>query len=342
MSLLSARRLFRVISALLCAALATTACAGPKFSSEEACEGSSCGAGGDAGQVTSTSGSGGGSGSGGNGGKGGSSGSGGSASGGTSGVGGDTAGGGAAGNGGSSGTAGERAGQGGGSGSGGVAAAGGVAGALGAGAGGSAGLSAGSAGVAGTGGSMGGDAGAAGADPIGFPATGVLDDFENAEGFGERWMGATQSFSVEGGVLTCVDCPYAALHAEELKSDQEVFVTLAAFSVASDEVNLVLLAQHEGCDLIEILYSPAGERLEVLTCGPAGWQGHGSTELRLEIGDRFGARLRADGRLQVFVNEVERLLVELGPLPAETGHIGVSGITLEPLAFDDFGGGQWR
>jgi hypothetical protein len=189
---------------------------------------------------------------------------------------------------------------------------------------------------------MGGEAGVAGTAPVGFPATGVLDDFENAEGFLDRWMGATQAFSVEGGVLTCVDCPSAALHVEDLNADQEVFVTLAAFPAEADEVNLVLLAQHEGCDLIEILYSPSAERLEVLTCGPAGWTGHGSTELRLEIGDRFGARLHADGRLEVFVNEVERLVVELGRLPAESGHIGVSGITFEPLAFDDFGGGQWR
>jgi hypothetical protein len=170
----------------------------------------------------------------------------------------------------------------------------------------------------------------------------VLDDFENAENFLDRWTGATDAFSVEGGVLTCADCAYAALHAEKLGADQELFVTLARFTNDSAEVNLVLLAQHASCDLIEILYSPANERIEVLTCDAGSWEGHGSTELALEVGDRFGARLHANGRVQVFVNEVERLVVDLGPLPTESGHIGVSGITLEPLAFDDFGGGQWR
>jgi hypothetical protein len=320
------RRFSPVLSILLCAGVAAGACAGPKFTPDAECDSCEGGAGGvedRAGRGGVESGGTGGTGPAGTGnaGKGGS-----GARGGSAGV-----------------SAGTSSGEGGaGGGLGGLAGAGGsVAGASGAPpAGGTAGVTAGGAGVGGASGTEGGGSG--GADPVGFPLTDVLDDFEKPELFPENWEGSVDDFTVAEGVLTCNNCPHAALHSDELDADQEAFVTLTSFETDAAEINLILLAQNEICDLIEVLYSPLRQVLEVHTCYVGVWEAHGATEATLAAGDRFGARLHADGTVQVFVNDVEQLSVELGPLANDDGQIGVSGNTTAPIVFDDFGGGAWR
>lgn len=320
------RRFSPVLSILLCAGVAVGACAGPKFTPDAECDSCEGGAGGvedRAGRSGSESGGTGGSGPAGSGnaGKGGS-----GARGGSSGA-----------------SAGTSSGEGGaGGGLGGLTGAGGsVAGASGAPpAGGTAGVAAAGAGVGGASGTEGGGSG--GADPVGFPLTDVLDDFEKPELFPENWEGSVDDFTVAEGVLTCNNCPHAALHSDELDADQEAFVTLTSFETDAAEINLILLAQNEICDLIEVLYSPLRQVLEVHTCYLGVWEAHGATEATLAAGDRFGARLHADGTVQVFVNDVEQLSVELGPLANDDGQIGVSGNTTAPIVFDDFGGGAWR
>lgn len=312
-----ARRLTFVFSALLGGQLGTSSCAGPKFSPEGDCDRAAC----DAGSVGIEE----------------------QAGSGAIGVGGASA----AGKSGSAGRAGASGASGGaeaGAGQSGRDASGGTAGN----AGGSAGTpsTGGSAGVGGGAGS-GGVAGAAaggggGMDPAGFPATELLDDFEKPEVFADEWFGSVQNFSVENGVLTCVECPHAALHEQELGADQEVYVTLAGFEANAAEINLILLAQNEICELVEVLYSPAEQVLEVNTCYFGIWELHGSTQAMLAAGDRFGARLHADGTVQVFVNDEERLSASVGALENDDGYIGVSGNTPGPIAFDDFGGGDWR
>lgn len=210
-------------------------------------------------------------------------------------------------------------------------------------AGGSAGISVAGAGMGGASATAGMDSGGSGGvDPAGFPQTSVLDDFEKPEEFSQNWTGSLDDFTVADGVLTCNNCPHAALHAESLDANQEVFVTLTSFEASAAEVNLILLAQNEICELIEVLYSPLEQVLEVHTCYFGVWEPHGSTQATLAAGDRFGARLHADGTVQVFVNGMERLSVELGALENDDGHIGVSGNTTAPIVFDDFGGGAWR
>jgi hypothetical protein len=311
-----------VLSALLCAGLAAGACAGPKFTPDAECD--SC-EGGDGGVEDRA-------------------GRGGAESGATGGT--ATAGTGNAGKGGRGGSSGAPAGgssgEGAGGGLGGVAGAGGsIAGASGAlPAGGSAGVAAG----AGGGGASGTEAGGSGGiEPAEFPLTSVIDDFENPELFpGETWEGSVDDFTVAEGALSCNNCPHAALHADELGADQEVFVTLESFEADTAEINLILLAQNEICDLIEVMYSPARQALEVHTCDVGMWAERGATEATLAVGDRFGARLHADGTVQVFVNDVEELRVVLGALGHDDGRIGVSGNTTAPIVFDDFGGGAWR
>jgi hypothetical protein len=320
------RRFSPVLSISLCAGVAAGACAGPKFTPDAECDSCEGGAGGVEDRA----------------------GRGGVESGGTGGTGpagtGNAGKGGSGARGGSAGaSAGTSSGEGGaGGGLGGLAGAGGsVAGASGAPpAGGTAGVTAGGAGVGGASGTEGGGSG--GADPVGFPLTDVLDDFEKPELFPENWEGSVDDFTVAEGVLTCNNCPHAALHSDELDADQEAFVTLTSFETDAAEINLILLAQNEICDLIEVLYSPLRQVLEVHTCYVGVWEAHGATEATLAAGDRFGARLHADGTVQVFVNDVEQLSVELGPLANDDGQIGVSGNTTAPIVFDDFGGGAWR
>lgn len=326
-----ARQLTFVFSALLAGQLATSSCAGPEFSPDGDCDDDGCEAGSAA--IEEQAGRGG------------------------SGAGADGAGAGGASGGGKGGTAGRGGAAGSSSGRGGTgqssAGTGGIGAEGGDGAGGLGGFG-GSAGTPPAGGSagagMGGVAafagtqvgGAAGAEPVVFPRTDVLDDFEEPEDFAGQWFGNLEDFTVANGVLTCFNCPHAALHSDKLGADQEAYVTLAGFESSADEINLILLAQNEICELIEVLYSPVRQVLEVHTCYFGVWEAHGSTAATLAAGDRFGARLHSDGTVQVYVNGEERLSAALGALENDDGYIGLSGNTSEPIVFDVFGGGEWR
>jgi hypothetical protein len=184
--------------------------------------------------------------------------------------------------------------------------------------------------------------GSAGVEPVAFPRTDVLDDFEEPAAFGERWVGSVDDFTVADGVLTCLNCPHAALHSDKLGADQEAYVTLAGFESSAEEINLILLAQNEICELVEVLYSPSRQVLEVHTCYFGVWDAHGSTSATLTAGDRFGARVHSDGTVEVYVNGEARLSAAIGALENDEGYIGLSGNTSEPIVFDDFGGGEWR
>lgn len=199
------RRFSPTVSALLGGGLALSSCAGPKFTPDtecDSCEGGAAGVEDRAGRGGSSSGA---SDSGGSAGKGGSgdggSGKGGSGKGGSGARAGSSgAGGGASGESGSDGMGGNLAGMG---------AGGGTAG--------TAGLppAGGNAGVAGA---VSGASGNGGSDPGGFPLTDVLDDFEKPELFGEDWFGSLDDFTVADGVLTCNDCPHAALRSDKFSA----------------------------------------------------------------------------------------------------------------------------
>jgi hypothetical protein len=208
-----------------------------------------------------------------------------------------------------------------------------------------------SAGVAavGGGGQPGGGVGGTGGGGIGgvngaFPATSLLDDF-NREGpeLGGNWLGATGEYALTEKSVWCEYCTQAALWSERFGAQQEVFATLTAFDGDANEINLVLKAQEDaGCNMIELLYSPAAGHVRIAFCAEGAWTDLDPVSLLLEPGDRLGARGHADGSVEAFVNGVSFETFDVSDYPFASGRIGINGVSGDNgLRWDDFGGGSW-
>jgi hypothetical protein len=185
--------------------------------------------------------------------------------------------------------------------------------------------------------SMGGGGAAA------FPATDVLDDFERAL-LGENWQGSALDYPIVEGELTCMNCLDAALWHATFGAQQEVFVTLAAFTAETSEINLVLAAQAPNCELIEVMYMPDEGRIIPAFCTGGVWENDfQSIYIELEPGHQLGARLDAEGNLGVYLNGDLLNSYDVSAFPHQGGQIGVNGVAAEGAfdAWDDFGGGDW-
>ncbi len=198
-------------------------------------------------------------------------------------------------------------------------------------------------GNAGEPGAGGGETGAGGSDPLGFPATSLLDDFERlGPAAGENWIGASDAYSLSEGTITCQDCTGAALWVAPFGADQEVYAALTAFDLAAHEINLILRAQSDAyCDQVEVLYSPLELHVNVAYCTEYNWVPLEPTSMVLAAGDQLGARVHADGTLEIFVNGVVKVTYDVSAFPYTSGRIGLNGLTTNAtLAWDDFGGGN--
>jgi hypothetical protein len=206
-------------------------------------------------------------------------------------------------------------------------------------AGGGSGGSAGSAGAAGS-------AGTAGSQNERFPRTTVLDDFNRANGPpGSNWTGNVASYAVSDQRLAFVSgAGHAALWQSLFGAEQEVFATLASIDPDAGEINVVLKAQeYADCELLEVLYSPSEQRLELTYCRAGIWHSIDGIPLTLQRGDQLGARFYANNNVHVFVNGVRAAIFDASEYPYADrgGRIGVN-CEANPdgtTAWDDFGGG---
>jgi hypothetical protein len=176
-----------------------------------------------------------------------------------------------------------------------------------------------------------------------FPSTPILDQF-GRELIGSGWVGATDSYSLVDGLLTCEGnhCP-PLLWGTRAGAEQEVYATLAVFPGDASEMNLIVKAQGTyECDLIEILFDPADGGVRIDYCVGAMWYQLGTVPVAIERGDQLGARIRPEAGIEVFRNG--RLIATFGdsdiPFLDEEGRIGVNGLPNGGVeAWDDFGGG---
>jgi hypothetical protein len=194
-----------------------------------------------------------------------------------------------------------------------------------------------------------GTSGVAGTDPGGFPTTPVLDDFnQDAPELGADWDGATHLYQVDSGALHCpAEYCQATFFYERFGVAQEVFATLVSFSDYSPEINLVLKAQGElDCDLMEILYAPDTQEILLEACWDGSWRTLGKVAIRVEPGAQLGARVLAEGLVEIYRNGelVETIDASDYPFIDLEGYIGVNGIVRPgeaPNIWDDFGGGTF-
>jgi hypothetical protein len=183
-----------------------------------------------------------------------------------------------------------------------------------------------------------------------FPSTPVLDNFNRANGsIGSNWSGNTSAYTISSNQLSVDDNGSNTdiyWGNEAFGADQEAYVTFAHIDSNASEQDILLKAQSNstwGDGVLEVLYDPAGQRVQVWTYEwPEEWVQHGADiPVPFADGDTFGARALADGTVEVSQNGT--LLgtrdITAWSYYADGGYIGLWFIGAEDAVLDDFGGG---
>ncbi len=183
-----------------------------------------------------------------------------------------------------------------------------------------------------------------------FPDTGVLDNFNRANGgVGNNWQGArnTDQYRIAGQEVLVDKGGYLAWGPTEFGSNQEAFMTLTQI-VNSEHHPLLLKARGTNASQggIIVAYDALGQRVvvEVLVVGQ-GWRTVAAFPVTMSNGHQLGARARADGTVQVYVNcmllgTADTRTVAGNAYVNQGGRIGVWFQNASGARFDNFGGGN--
>ena len=181
--------------------------------------------------------------------------------------------------------------------------------------------------------------------PGSFPTTALLDNF-NRTTMGTGWSGSSGGYVLDSNQLVVSSGGDIYWNSTLFGTDQEIYVTLSSIVQTSSEIDLILKSQSNGSylsGLIEIWYSPSNHVIQVYTfTSNQGWVQRGADiPVTFVAGDRFGARARSNGTVEVYRNSA--LLgtrdITAWPLYADTGYIGMWFDTASSMRLDDFGGG---
>ena len=184
-----------------------------------------------------------------------------------------------------------------------------------------------------------------------FPSTGVLDNFNRANGaIGSNWSGNKSGYSISSNQLlvgTSGSNSDIYWNASSFDADQEAYITFTQLNTNAVEQDLLLKSQSNstwGDGVLEVLYDANNDIVQVWTYKwPQGWVQHGAdiSPVSFAVGDRFGARAFADGTVEVYKNED---LLGTRDITSwihydDGGYIGLWFIGAQNARFDDFGGG---
>jgi hypothetical protein len=185
----------------------------------------------------------------------------------------------------------------------------------------------------------------------GFPSTNVLDTFNRANGaIGPGWSGYNSAFNISSSQLDVVSRgwnTYILWNSSSLGPAQEAYVTLTQIDTgSSNEHSLILKSQSSTTSaggMIYVMYDGLGHTVQLWTYSSAqGWVQRGADiPVTMVNGDRFGARAKPDGTVEVYRNGV--LLgsrdVSGWTYSANGGYIGLWFVNSGNSVVDDFGGG---
>ncbi len=184
----------------------------------------------------------------------------------------------------------------------------------------------------------------------GFPSTGVLDNFNRANGaIGANWDGVTGGYSVSANQLRVVNNAdnYIFWSAASFGADQEVYVTLATVTASASEIDLLLKSQSSSTwtsGVLEVLYDPGAQQVQVWTYTSAqGWVQRGANiPVTFVNGNQFGARAKANGQVEIYKNGALLATRDVTgwPLYASAGRIGIWSLNDRGTLMDNFGGGN--
>jgi len=180
----------------------------------------------------------------------------------------------------------------------------------------------------------------------GAPPAGVLDTFDRANGpIGAGWSGNTGAYLIAGNQLDVAGNGSIFWNSLTFGADQEVFVSLVSIDPGTGTTSLLLKSQSSTtatAGVIRVFYSPATQTAQVWTYAPAqGWVQRGSAiPVAFSNGDRFGARARSDGWVEVLRNGVVvgSRDASAWTFSAAGGSLGIWMANATNTLLDDFGG----
>ena len=181
----------------------------------------------------------------------------------------------------------------------------------------------------------------------GFPSTGVLDNFDRANGLlGGNWTGATYGYTIASNRMD-VGTGDVVFWNAQYGADQEVFVTLSTIDPASTQQALILKAQSTTsltAGLIAVVYDAVNHQVLVYTYSNAqGFVQRGANiPVTFANGDQFGARASQSGIVDVYRNGVllASRTATAWTYTANGGYPGIWFVGAGNALLDDFGGGS--
>jgi hypothetical protein len=180
----------------------------------------------------------------------------------------------------------------------------------------------------------------------GFPTTGILDNFNRANGtIGTKWSIDRSGFTISNNRVNYVTGDMIFWNPTSFGANQEAYVTLANVDTTAPNMDLLIKSQESKSktSFLEVGYNPSKQVISVVSYQ----SGKGYTTYCNKIpasfsnGDQFGARATADGKVSVFKNGTSLATCDVTAWPnyASGGYIGFLAWHAPNAAFDDFGGG---
>jgi hypothetical protein len=177
----------------------------------------------------------------------------------------------------------------------------------------------------------------------------MLDDFDRANGaLGPDWSGQTGGYGIANNQIDVRGGGDIYWGTKAFGDDQHVFVTLTAIDLEADEIDLLLKSQSNtswGEGVLEVWYTPEDQRVQIVTyTQETGWVQHGADiPATFAEGDRFGARARPDGVVELRQNGnlIASRDISDWPFAQAGGYIGLWMINTSSTVLDNFGGGDW-
>jgi len=175
----------------------------------------------------------------------------------------------------------------------------------------------------------------------------VLDNFNRANGaVGSNWVDNTGSYTVVSNQLNVGNGGSLFWNASSFGSNQEVYVTFKAIRADASEIDLLLKRQGTlpADGYLYVYYNPVTGIVQVKTykSGQGYVQRGADISVTFAVGDRFGARAKANGTVEVYKNNTLLGSRDITAWPdyANSGYIGLWNVSANTTVFDDFGGGN--
>ena len=181
-----------------------------------------------------------------------------------------------------------------------------------------------------------------------FPSTGILDDFNRANGpIGGLWVDNTAGLVIVNQALAQNPGTNSTVwNGASFGANEEAYVTFLSTTPNAPEQNLMLKVQGTSWSTghIEVAYDAASFQIAVNTYAPSqSWVNRGTIgPVVFNGGDQFGASADSAGDVIVYRNGVQLGLVSVGdwPFAANGGRLGMTLTDASSSVFDNFGGGN--